>query len=77
MAIPLLFLLVLLAVVVVLNWRFLTASFGLSEKPCNWSRIHSRDRNGQKAWFCPTCGNEEYVSGKEPPPICGRQRIQD
>jgi hypothetical protein len=71
MAIPLLFLLVLLAGVVVLNWRFLAASFGLSTSPCDWSRIIERDRNGQSAWFCPNCGHEELVSGEGPPPDCG------
>ncbi len=67
---PLIFLIALLAVVVVLNWRFLAASFGTSRKPCDWSRIHSRDRNGEKAWFCPACGNEKFIRGDRPPPDC-------
>jgi hypothetical protein len=81
MTVPLLFLLTLLAVVVALNWRFLAASFGLSGRPCDWSRVHQRDRDGQNAWFCPTCGHEEFVSGEGPPPDCGaaddgRQRVR-
>jgi hypothetical protein len=64
MAMPLIFLLALLAVVVALNWRFLAASLGLKRRPCNWSRVHSRDRNGKIAWFCPECGREKFVKGK-------------
>jgi hypothetical protein len=71
---PLFFLIALLAIVVVLNWRFLAASFGWKTKPCDWSRNHARDRDGRKAWFCPSCGREEFVTGKAPPPDCGRQR---
>lgn len=70
MPVALLFLLVLLAVVVALNWRFLAASFGFRRRPCDWSRIQSRDRDGQRAWFCPACGREEFISGKGPPTDC-------
>jgi hypothetical protein len=71
MMMPLLFLLALLLIVVVLNWRFLAARFGLGGSPCDWSRIQSRDRNGQNAWFCPACGHEELADGRDPPADCG------
>ncbi|HSF94444.1 MAG TPA: hypothetical protein VLA52_05400 [Thermohalobaculum sp.] len=76
----LLFLVTLLAVVVILNWRTLSGAFGAAGKPCDWSRIHPRDRDGKQAWFCPACQREELVSGKGPPTLCGaragdRERI--
>jgi hypothetical protein len=67
----LIFLVTLLAVVVLLNWRFLAASFGKGGSACDWSRIHQRDRDGKKAWFCPSCGREAFMAGKGPPPDCG------
>jgi len=67
MHIALLFLVALLAVVVALNWRTL---FGTG-RPCDWSRIHPRDRDGRRAWFCTACGREELVNGKDPPTVCG------
>ncbi|HUS53243.1 MAG TPA: hypothetical protein VMY41_04460 [Thermohalobaculum sp.] len=81
MPIALLFLLALLTALVVMNWRFLSGAFGIGGRPCDWSRLHSRDRNGQNAWFCPACGHEEFVTGKGPPTDCGaaddgRQRVR-
>jgi hypothetical protein len=71
---PLIFLIVLLAVVVLLNWRFLAASFGWGKSACSWSRIHQRDRDGKSAWYCTACQREEFVIGRGPPPDCGARQ---
>lgn len=69
----LIFLTVLLVAVLVMNWRFLSASFGWGGSACNWSRIDSRDQGARRAWFCTTCKREEWVDGGDPPPECGRR----
>ena len=67
----LIFLVALLIIVVVLNRRLLARGLGMGGSPCDWSRIHGRDREGRRAWFCPACGREELVEGTGPPPDCG------
>lgn len=64
------FLIALLAVVVWLNRHALARLLGMNPAPCAWSRVHARDREGRKAWFCPSCGREELVEGGAPPPNC-------
>jgi hypothetical protein len=71
MAISLAFLIALLAALVAMNWRVLAAAFGGHPSACQWSRIHARDREGLRAWFCPSCGREEFVDGGSQPPDCG------
>ena len=72
----LLYLLALLALVVGLNWRLIAARFGRPAKPCAWSRIPERDREGRKAWFCPACRREELTTGRRPPD-CAAARSRD
>lgn len=71
MTAELLFLIALLVVVAWLNRDTIARVLGRPVKPCAWSRIHARDREGRKAWFCPSCGREELVEGSDPPPDCG------
>lgn len=70
MTMSLIVLLALLAVWIGLNWRLLASRFGWRIRACDWSRIPKRDRDGQQAWFCPSCGREELTGGG-PPPDCG------
>lgn len=71
MQVALVFLLALLAVVVILNWRLLAAPFGVDGSACDWQRVHQRDRDGRRAWFCTHCKHEVLVLGSAPPPECG------
>lgn len=71
MTMPLIFLVALLGVVVALNWRLVAARLGFRVKPCEWHRLHERDRDGRCAWFCPACGREELIDNSAPPPDCG------
>ena len=67
------FLITLLAAILIMNWRFLSASFGFKGVACAWSRIDTRDEGNQRAWFCPACRREERVNGDTPPPDCGKR----
>lgn len=67
----LIFLILLLALVVGLNWRLLAARFGWRVRACDWHRVETLDRDGRKAWFCPACRRQELQEGTGPPPDCG------
>ncbi|HUF87783.1 MAG TPA: hypothetical protein VMM59_10415 [Thermohalobaculum sp.] len=71
MTTPLIFLVLLLAIVVLMNWRVLASRLGWRMRACDWHRVHKRDRDDRRAWFCPACGREELVPGKRPPADCG------
>lgn len=62
----LVFLVVLLVGIVALNWRLLAARFGGRPPACDWSRIPERDREGKRAWFCPSCRREALTDGGRP-----------
>lgn len=65
------YLVALLAVVVALNWRFLQSRYGRGGSPCAWSRVAARDRDGRRAWFCPSCRREVLMDSRARPPDCG------
>ncbi len=67
----LLFLILLLAVVVGLNWRLLAARLGWRVSACDWQRVEKLEGDGGRVWFCTACGRSERVEGKNPPPDCG------
>lgn len=70
MTMSLIFLLALLSLWVWLNRHRL----GLASRPCDWSRIHERDRDGEAAWFCPSCRMETHTKDGKPPTVCGLER---
>lgn len=71
MTASLIFLLCLLVLWIGLNRKLLASRFGWRVRACEWSRIPTRDREGEKAWFCPSCGREALVEGSARPPDCG------
>lgn len=72
MSMQLVYLIMLLLVVVALNWRLLAGRYGRrGSRTCQWSRLPEHDRDGRRAWFCPSCRHEVLVQGRRPPPDCG------
>jgi len=62
--------LLLLLLIVVLVWMYLTHKARMRTRNCRWREDRGRDTPEGRHFVCMTCGAETFREDALPPPVC-------
>ncbi|OSP56191.1 hypothetical protein BV911_03920 [Pseudoruegeria sp. SK021] len=62
----------IIVLIVVLIWMFLTFKARQRTRDCRWRENHSKDTPEGRYFICMNCGAEQFAADGMPPPICYR-----